>query len=164
MVNSERLQIIVGKNCSGFGRACDMLCFSIGENIATNRQGIPLSQFAIHCQCPCRIVASQSSHILLCYSDIFTSAADAVADKWDELGNNLFDQKVDQVNKKMKDSFVESVKLSKNHDLYLKFSNGFVFETFICSSGPEEQWRLLQRYGAHMVVCGEGIRIDTPDQ
>lgn len=156
--------MIVGMKILGIGRDCNMLCLSIGESIATNRQGFPLSQFAIHCQCPWRIVTSHSSHILLCYSDIFAPVTDAVADKWDELGNNLFDKKVAQVDEKMQDSSVESVKLSKYNDLYLSFSNGFVFETFTCSSGPEEQWRLFQRYGAHMVVCGEKIRIDTPRQ
>ena len=158
-VIEEKLEVLKGEPWVAIGRAGDMLWIGFGDDIEyTNPVGRvrTVSAYALHLQCPWRIVEEKS--IIIASYDIYQPASQMLGKKdfdWDVHGNNLFDEKADEIHRRLKTEIitVNSVLADQYGGIKLDFDNGLVLEVFINSCEQKENWRMLDnKLGPHFVV------------
>lgn len=161
---NEHIDILSGEVLRDIGRASDMLWLSFGKTIKIiNRRGkeVLKGTYAIHVQCPWRIVDQNLSTILLTSSDIYHPNSKFEVNNefnWDIQGNNRFDEKVTKWKAHNKSVFVNEIEISSIGDLRIILNNGEVIEIFINKSTNTECWRFFEcgTKKQHMVVTGQG--------
>lgn len=165
------LEQLNGQKIVNIGRASNMLCLGIGDEIESfNRNGklIKRSTINLHVQSAWRIADSQKREILLASSD-FYSPQSTIDEKsfdwdkfdWDVYGNNLFDEKaLNWLNKRVP-IYIEKYNINRYGDLQLIFSNNEELRVFVNSSTYTEAWRLF-RYKSeeHLVFTGLGYEFE----
>lgn len=176
---SESLKKLSGEKLRAVMRAGSMADFGFGDYVEKqahrydeNRKLVPVNvsvpRLALHVDCCFRMTLGEK--IVLSKGDVFqpSTQTENGADfswegfEWDVHGNNRFDEIAPTVlDEEANDFIVEKITVSKWGDLKIVFSNGFVLETFIDSSGLEECWRFFEA-GAenHLIVNGQGIEED----
>lgn len=173
---SESLKRLKGERLRGITRAGAMADFGFGDHVEKhthrydeNKRLVPVAiavpRLALHVDCCFRLTLGEK--IILSKGDIFQPSNQIENDcdfswegfEWDVRGNNRFDEIVPSLlDEAAKDFVVEKISVSRWGDLKIVFSNHFVLETFIDSSGREECWRFFEiGTDEHTVVNGQGI-------
>ena len=161
---SGYVKLIEGKVLRDIGRASDMAWLSIGNTIKVrNLKGkeVLKGTFAIHIQCPWRMIDNEKSCILFSSYDMYMPNKVFSQKKdfdWDIQGANLYDEKVIEWKNRYGDVLIESVYISSLGDLKMKLSNGHSIEIFINTSSSEECWRFFEcnTKKKHLVYQGTG--------
>jgi len=80
----------------------------------------------------------------------------------DKKENNLFDEKAKELNNQQCAIYVSKVNFNQYGDIEIKFSNGFVFSSFMNISLNEEGWRFFKSNAEeeHIIGTGVGIRFE----
>ena len=172
----QNLDMIVSQPISAIGRFIDMLRLGIGDKITTidwRGREVENTPYALHVQYGWRIVNKEKKEIVLASSDIFCPSQKISSQpgfvweefewesewkfKWNEQGNNLFDEKSQIWLKSQAPVYVKEYRISPWGDLTLFLSNGELFQVFVNSS-EEESWRLLMGHddSPHLVITGLG--------
>jgi hypothetical protein len=155
----DALQMLVGQPVVETHRAVDMQMFSFGELSETgDRRGMPrtTSQFALHIQCPWRIVCA--GQVLVGYQDLrYPRAGEPDSERFDpdrphttlrdELLETFFSSRGD------KERVVIEANATDTGDLRLSFSGGCVLQAFPDSAAHgREYWRVFEVDGEHFVA------------
>ena len=141
-----------------------MLCISIGEIVEIGYNGMKLSRYEIHCQCAWRLL-DPSGKMIVAFDDVYRPPSHIEWSEdfcWDIKGGNLFDEKIEDFNKRCEEFHIEKAEVLKCRDLRIEFDNGVVFEAFADSS-VNENWRVFQRSprSIHLVCDGNQLRTNT---
>lgn len=146
------------------GRASDMCWISFGKTIIVKDykgNDVEKGTYALHIQCPWRIIKNSTQKLLLTSNDIYESSSNlqwTEEFEWDRMGNNLFDENVKQWNDE-NGIYVLNVDISQLGDIRINFSNGMTFESFLDISTDDEAWRFFKcnSKDKHMICSGLGI-------
>lgn len=151
---SKYMAPLIGKRIVKIGRAADMLWMHFGvlkSYIDYKGREIEKGQFAIHVQCPWRIL--YESDVILgkadmeLYGEIEAASAHAVT------GLSQFDELKDNVLEEYLSAPVELISISQTGTLVIQLTNGCTFETFPDSVCHQEFWRFINSEdGRHTVV------------
>jgi hypothetical protein len=170
----KSLAVIVGKPLAHSRRAADMQMFDFGAlHDAVNRKGFPIqrAEYALHVQCPWRIVASRE--IVVGSEDVYDPPAEQHPPDSDFISRHPEPSRRDE---RLESFFaegyssvgvVEGVEADDVGSLSVYFSGGAVLELFPCESpGAEyaDQWSFF-RPGAdqeHLVVTAKGMERVSP--
>lgn len=143
-------------------READMLDIGFGEYIPfINHKGehTKKPQFALHVQCPFRLV-SKSGEIIVTAFDMYLNENGEYMqeNEWDKLNTNRYDRILNNwklVNTKL---VVESISINNRGDLFVVLNNEDTIEVFVNNSTNHECWRLLSfnTDKEHLVVSGVG--------
>jgi len=162
------MKILEGERFRSIGRASDMCWISFGQTIKVkDYKGNEKEKgtYALHLQSPWRIIDQSTEKIIIASSDIYepnTSLQWSEEFEWDKMGSNLFDEKVEKWNNEQDVVYVLSVNANNFGDIEMKFSNDFIFNSFMNMSSDEEGWRFL-KCGSdehHMIGTGRGIKFE----
>ena len=99
----EYLDRIIGEPVSCIGRVSNMVWIGIGKNVMTvDRKGREKekTEYALHIQSPWRIINKKKEEIVMASSDMYSprTGMDYSEDfDWEPQGNNLFDEKSQQM-------------------------------------------------------------------
>jgi hypothetical protein len=154
------LNVLKGAKLLKLTRAAQMPCFQFSDALS----GSP--KFQLHIQCSFRFVSKEK--VVVASSDVYqpNSSYEVNNDfdfenfEWDIVGQNRFDEIVKNIITPNMDFFIiESIELSAFGDLRIYFSNDFVLDVYIDTSGSEECWRFFNKTNsnAHLVITGLGI-------
>ena len=162
---NEYIEILSGETLRDIGRACDMLWLSFGKTIKIiNRKGVAVLKgtYALHVQCPWRMVDQNSNTILFTSSDIYLPNSKLEMNSefdWDMQGNNRFDEKVVSWKEDNKSIVVSNITVNAMGDLNIVLNNRNVVEIFVNKSVNKECWRFFESgtKKQHMVVNGDGV-------
>lgn len=155
------LSRIVGKKFNCISRAIDMLCLFLGEDyIFTGISGeqIDVAEYSIHFQTQWRF--RDGDTILLTSFDVYNPYCENVPEDWqydltgrvDEL-SSVFDVRAKELSSKMTGAIVCECMLSDANDIRIVFSNGVVFEQFMCRSEKDEEWRFIDYKKDEHIIC-----------
>lgn len=162
------INAIRGESFRSIGRAVDMCWLSFGQTIKVrDHKGNEKEKgaYALHLQCPWRIIDEHTGVIVMASSDIYEPNSKlewSEEFEWDVIGNNLFDEKAEKWNSEKNITCVSAVKITNFGDIEIRFSNGFLFNSFMNISLDEEGWRFLKCdcTDSHMVGTGTGIKFE----
>ncbi|KMZ54871.1 hypothetical protein [Dorea sp. D27] len=146
------------------GRASDMCWISFGKTIIVKDykgNDVEKGTYALHIQCPWRIIKNSTQKLLLTSNDIYEPSSNLQWTEefdWDRMGNNLFDENVKQWNDE-NGIYVLNVDISQLGDIRINLSNGMTFESFLNISTDDEAWRFFKcnSKDKHMICSGLGI-------
>ncbi|MFO0330374.1 MAG: hypothetical protein ACK514_03420 [Bacteroidota bacterium] len=157
------LEKIIGLRLTHTTRAANMECLKFGQHFITDKVDgqLNIGEFALHLQCPWRIVNGQK--ILIGSCDVYEQAdQNAKYDpnfEWDKADVNLRDKKIKELIEK-EILTLEKVETDDLGGFELVFNNNFSLSTFPSISLEFEYWRLLDNRSTpnkHFVVGGDGI-------
>ena len=126
---SNYINIIKGQPLINIGRAADMAWIGFGKTIKVkNYKGIEelKSSFALHLQCPWRMVDTENKKILFTAYDMYlpNSSTEWTDDfDWDIQGINRYDEQAKKWFGNNKNIIVEEVELNELGDLKIILSN-----------------------------------------
>lgn len=164
------LEDLISKRLRYIGRACDVCWLGFGDLIfETDYKGNKRTsaEYALHIQSAFRLWNPYNKQIHIGYSDIFYPCGDGERPEnfeWDIQGNNLYDEKVDNLQKNiciMNELVVAEVKVKEFCDLTILFANGYQIDTLTeCFSGDAELWRFFKSgvNEPHLVATGTGLQ------
>lgn len=158
---------IIGQPIDYIGRVIDLLNIGIGDSLEVlDRKGrkVKKSTYSLHIQSTWRIVNSKRKEIVLVSSDFYSPRMGIEDDEnfnWDVIGNNLFDEKVENYLITQKPIYIQSYKINIWGDLLLIFSNGDRLEVFVDVSDNSECWRIFKSESeeSHLVLTGQGLEL-----
>lgn len=156
--------ILKGLDLVEIGRAADMLWMSIGEpfTITSRRNGQKrtVSQYALHVQCPWRLL--RNGKIILGSSDIYEPYNRALASgsdwNWDVFSGeqSVFNETANKLNETLLPLTIVNAAASNNGDLTITFNKETVFELIVPGSARHEYWRFIDfKSDFHYVVFEE---------
>lgn len=158
----EYISNLIGEPIIDFGRATDMAWISLGKTFKVKNhknEETEKSTFAIHLQCPWRMIQGHGCEILFASHDIYVPNTMTEWNEdfdWDVQGINLFDEKVSRWKSDNIPAYVVDLQYSNLGDLKLILSNNNILEVFINTSSNNECWRFFE-CGVdkeHLVVSG----------
>ncbi len=156
---------LIGKKIYRVGRAAAMCWIHIGKPIKMMTRGEMrvVGEYALHIDCPWRLLTKDSSEIVLGSADIFCPSSSNEQDQnfvWDVQGNNLFDEKAERIFSKLSEIIIQSAEMSPINDLTLTLSNGLLLQCYVNQSSDEECWRLFKpnQNAGDLIVTGQGIK------
>lgn len=130
--------------------------FEFGKNLTmfSKKSGKErrVGEFAILIETPWRIFDSVLNEMVITSEDMAfpSSNHDTTKDfDWMVIGDNLFDEKAENINLKLEteEVRVSSVEINDFFELTVMFSNGWLLQTFTCrtitSGGSRELWRFF---------------------
>lgn len=159
------LKSLVGLKLTGSTRAANMECFKFGEltKVGKNIYG----KYALHIQCPWRIVNSKK--ILIASDDLFEQPGDLTEYdpdfEWDMPNGNDRDQKLKLFFEKNTPK-VKKTELSQFGDLIIIFENEMeliLFPSLSKQSEYSEFWRIFESNNEdskHFVYSAMGLEIE----
>ena len=156
---------LIGKKIYRVGRAAAMCWIHIGKpvKIMTRSEMRVVGEYALHIDCPWRLLTKYRSEIVLGSADIFCPSSSNEQDQnfvWDVQGNNLFDEKAERIFSKLSEIIIQSAEMSPINDLTLTLSNGLLLQCYVNQSSDEECWRLFKpnQNAGDLIVTGQGIK------
>lgn len=155
------LSKLIGKRFNCISRAADLLCLFLGEDFIYHSpigRSVAVSEYSLHCQTQWRF--RQNGKILLASGDIFEPYDNNIPEDWkydlhgrpDEL-SSVFDVRAKTFAGVMCGAIVSECSLSETKDVFIRFSNGVVFEQFMPASNSDEEWRLIDYLTNRHIVC-----------
>jgi hypothetical protein len=165
---NKYIKIIENEPLEDIGRAADMLWLSFGKLVKVIFDyGLEemKGSFAIHLQCPWRMVDLNLNTILFTSYDIYLPKSTIEWSEdfdWDIQGNNLCDEGIKKWKNKYNQPYVENINVSSLGDLRILLSNNNILETFNDNSTHHEKWRFFKNFGdeRHLVVMGNCVSFD----
>ncbi len=158
----DYIQLLQGKPLFAVYRMADMGCFDFGIG-----EEQPYSAYAVHLQCPFRLVSKDGKILFAAYDMYLSHDGEWMEDmSWDVSGANLFDKSAKEWFNANPDLYVTSNLLTVFGDLKIMFSNEDYLEVFVNQSGnasaDHECWRFFERHSerAHLVVSGKGDKFE----
>lgn len=146
------LESLVGVPLSGLGRVLSMGVFNYGNQVSradgSTEQIESGSEFALHVQCPFRLI--RGGVIVLGSVDMHTYATpDAEGDR-----QSIYDLKAALIDRGVQQSpaFVVAAFVNEPGDLRVEMTDDLALEVFPADSVGRESWRLLRRFGEHVVL------------
>lgn len=144
---NEYINNLIGLRVVKIYRYLDMLCINFG-NIKR--------KYALHIQCPWKILDKNRRKIVVAYLDEFTELC--------ELEENqrlvtVFDKKINEQKTIIENIQVTACTINCVGDLQIDFSNGYILRVFIDTSENVECWRLflMDSNKKHYVVKGNEV-------
>ena len=161
--NAEKLKYLLQKKIISIGETVNMLRIGIGDEIeVTDRNGklIKIGTFAVHIQCPWRVVNKLKNKVVLSSYDI-----DASKELTDTIDNDLT---TNSFQKRCNDWLDNDEKIITDYsfnslgDLKLILCNGEVIEIYVDTCEDYECWRAFETNSneKHFVVSGTGIEFE----
>jgi hypothetical protein len=161
------LSALVNCRFHGATRAANMACFAFGPwRIQQKRRGpTKVARFSLHVQCPWRI---RRGRVVLVASEdrLYPVSADSERN-FDEIGSNLWDQKMEVLRKQLRleSVRVETICADSVGGLTLRCSSSIVVEIFPASSAVgdayAEHWRFFEtNVSRHVVLRPAGLDAD----
>lgn len=123
----EYLDRIIGEPVSCIGRVTNMVWIGIGKNVMTvNRKGreTEKTEYALHIQSAWRIINKKKEEIVMTSSDMYsprTGMGYSENFDWEPQGNNLFDEKSQNWQKREIPIYIKKYKINRWGDLTLFF-------------------------------------------
>jgi len=165
----EYIKLLIGEPLYGICREADMGDIGFGMPITVkNHRGVERikSSFALHLQCPFRIV-SKDKIIFTAYDIYLDYSGEWMPEmSWDVLGKNLYDKRTKEWFESNPSLKVENVEMSMQGDLKVIFNNGDKLEVFVNHSTDDECWRFFEMCSyedyksgiahEHLVISGLG--------
>lgn len=155
------IYVLKDQKLQRFGRASNMVWLHFGKTYETTNKlnmKVQKSEYALHVQCPWRIINNNSGEIFVGSNDIYEQSGIANKNKnadWETQGNSLFDEKVSELCVTESDFRVSKVRISRTRDLTITFSNNYQFQCFANSSSDVEYWRFISRNQSRNFVAYE---------
>lgn len=143
----QELMGLVGTHAARLGRSAGMLWFGFGDDveIIVKQKPKTVSRFALHVQCPWRIV--DNGNVIVASSDIYYPPdGEYHRDfEWDIQGANRFDVHAVELNRLFSDHpmMVAQVVADAYGGIEIVFDNNLRFEIFPNSSFRHEFWRFI---------------------
>jgi len=158
------VNVIKGQPLIDIGRAADMAWICFGDIIKVkNYKGeyVEKSSFALHLQCPWRMVDTVNKKILFTAYDMYlpNSSTEWTEDfDWDIQGINRYDEQAKKWFGDNKNIIVEEIELDELGDLKIILSNHYNIEVFVNKSNETECWRFFEpgKDKEHFVMTGKG--------
>jgi hypothetical protein len=167
----QALAVLVGKPLWGSGRAADMETFQFGaiHSGVDSNMPWPEGAYALHVQCPWRIVGPDH-RIIVGYSDLRFPAGDPLQEPpgfdpnkqmWITRRKERLDDFYNETDRSNR--VVTAIEANELGDVRITFSDGCTLETFADDSLDDdsyisERWRLLRGDDvSHFVMTGGGI-------
>lgn len=138
------------------GRASDLLWIHFGEMMKIkNYKGIEVEKgsYGIHVQCPWRFL--HYGKLILGNKDIYIPREGVSESEfdWCEIGESVFDEKVQKIRQNLLPVKVKEVFLDSIGNFKIEFENKLVFEAIPNSSVETEFWRFINnKTKEHMVI------------
>lgn len=157
----KRLKKLIGKYFFYMSRMGDSIGLWIGQKCRSHdlKEMREHREYALHIQCAWRLINTKNFEVILGSYDMFLESSlykenyDAM--KWDDMGTKLYDEKHKFFfENRTEDVYIKDIKLSKNKEIEIIFSNDTKLETFAWYSHKGELWRLFetQKNTRHLVV------------
>ena len=163
----EAVVALVGLPLWSSGRAGDLQWFAFGDRrtvTTSNGKAKEVGEFALHVQCPWRIV--RDDRVVVGSSDLYYPADEAAEVPedfdWDGVVTRR-DRRVAALFENETGAFaVQRIDVGDAGALRIAFDKGYALELFPHDSVTDEDWRLFRPYldDPHLVVTGTGIRHD----
>ena len=156
----NQLNFLQGLKIQNIGRTLDMVNIGFGEPVVRkkkNGEEIIIGKFALHVQCPFRII--RDNNIVLGYTDIFIpDEENSLVVDLNKRNTNVFDSKVEWLKLELKNEVVKGVYLTSINDLVIQTTN-FTIEILVCDQ-TSESWRFfcVTDDSPHIVVDEDGLR------
>ena len=154
----KELSVLLMQPLIDMGRAGNLVWLSFGERVITiDRNGCKRlkGKYALHIQCSWRL--TDEGRIIVASRDIYLPRTGLSNDDfdWDKLGVNRFDEKIDELKKRIKtNTIVTEISADIFGGLKISFNSGIRLEIFPDDSLEDEFWRLIVFEGKskHFVV------------
>lgn len=164
MEQLDDIKVIEGEILRDIGRASDMAWLSIGRTIEVNNlkgEKILKGTYAIHIQCPWRMVDTKNNIILFTSHDMYLPNKELNGNEhfdWDIQGENLYDKKVQEWKRKYPEVVINHIQVNRLGDLSMQLSNCHTIELFMNTSTNNECWRFFECNTGkkHVVFQGTG--------
>jgi hypothetical protein len=158
---------LAGKECWGWGRAADLASFQIGQQrtvIDDKGKTKTVGQFALHIQCPWRIV--QGEKLIVASGDLYYKPDESAPGSdfnWEPLGANRRDINLDRLFAAGEPLVIRDFRLGCAGFLRIELTKSFCIEIFPDASVDLEHWRLFQPYtdSPHTVARGGSVKTET---
>lgn len=161
------IYVLKDQKLQGFGRASNMVWLHFGNVYETTNKlnmKVQKSEYALHVQCPWRLVNNNTGEIFVGSNDIYEQSGIAYKNKnadWETQGNSLFDDKVSELCVTASDIRVSNVRISRTSDLNITFSNNYQLQCFANSSSDVEYWRFISRsQSKHFVAYATSFKLE----
>ncbi len=168
------LDALLGKPVWKCTRAADMACFQFGarRSKTTKRVLIEVGEYALHLQCPWRIV--KDDQIVMAALDVYhprrnDEGAGSPDFDWEHESNLLEHRSQEFFQNGATEYLVQEVVAGNAGAVRIALEKGFWLEIFPADSRNEEQWRFFQptseeglatTEGTHLVVAGDTATIE----
>lgn len=155
----NQLNFLQGLKIQNIGRTLDMVNIGFGEPIVRkkkNDEEVILGEFALHVQCPFRII--HDNNIVLGYTDLFIPDEETnILVDLNKRNTNIFDSKVKCLELELKKETVKNIYLTPVNDLVIETAN-FTIEILVCDQSSES-WRFfcIADNSPHIVVDEDGL-------
>jgi len=173
----EKLSVLIGQPLQNISRVGGTVFIEIGsiiekKSLYRNKDGYAdvkkekSGKYVLHIECNSRF--SLGNRIIIGKYDMYKPTIemkkelgfDEESFEWDVLGNNCFDKNVKTFFNNFSHYIVNKIIINKFGDLKILFTNYFIFEIFIDTSGSDECWRFIDAENInikHIVVSGNGF-------
>lgn len=161
-VNSA-FSILNGQKLQYINRTCDMVCIGFGNIFSKkNARGqiIDYASYALHLQCPFRII--KHGKIIVGSNDLFLSlSSDNEVVDLSEKDSTQFDYKISKLLQINNDIYVCETKVTIMGDIELS-CNLFDIQVLNVNSNDDESWRFFKvnSQDRHIVATGVGIDLE----
>lgn len=161
------IYVLKDQKLQKFGRASNMVWLHFGNVYETTNKlnmKVQKSEYALHVQCPWRLINNNSGEIFVASNDVYELSGIANNNQnadWETQGSSLFDDKVSELCADESDIRVTKVRISRTRDLIITFSNNYQFQCFANSSSDVEYWRFITRsQSRHFVAYASRVKME----